>query len=51
MNAPDSAYDALAQKGYYGVKYIAQRMDDGRPVDAWALEALQKAETLRPAKK
>lgn len=51
MDAPDAAYEALAQKGYFGVKDIAQKFDEARPVDAWALDALQKAETRRPAKK
>lgn len=50
-NAPDSAYEALARRGYYGVKDIAQRLDEGRPLEQWALEALQKAETRRPARK
>ncbi|MBX5484875.1 MAG: hypothetical protein IRZ16_23895 [Myxococcaceae bacterium] len=51
IDAPDAAYDALAQKGYFGIKEIAQKFEDQRPVDAWALDALQKAETRRPAKK
>lgn len=51
VDAPDSAYDAAAQKGYFGIKDIAQKFDDQRPVEAWALDALQKAETRRPAKK
>ena len=50
-NAPDSAYDALAQKGYHGVKDIALQLEDGKPVEAWALDALKKAETRRPARK
>lgn len=51
VDAPDAAYDALAQKGYFGVKEIAQKFDDTRPVDAWALDALKTAEARRPAKK
>lgn len=51
VDAPDAAYEALAQKGYFGIKDISQKFDDQRPVDAWALEALQKAETRRPARK
>jgi hypothetical protein len=51
IRAPDTAYEALARKGYFGVKDIAQRLDEQRPVNAWALEALQRAETRRPAKK
>jgi hypothetical protein len=51
VDAPDAAYDALAQRGYYGVKDIAARLDEPRGIDTWALDALQKAETRRPAKK
>lgn len=51
VEAPDAAYDALAQKGYYGVKDIAQRLDEPKGIDSWALDALQKAESRRPARK
>jgi hypothetical protein len=51
VGAPDAAFDALAQKGYYGVKDIAGRLEEGRAVEGWALEALQRAETRRPARK
>lgn len=50
-NAPDSAWDAAGQRGYFGLKDIAKGFEDGRPVETWALEALAKAETRRPAKK
>lgn len=50
-NAPDKDWDAAAQKGYFGLKDIAKAFEDGRPVDSWALDALAKAETRRPAKK
>lgn len=49
--ASDAAYDALARKGYFGVKEIAGRLGDGKPVEGWALDALQKAEARRPARK
>ncbi|MHB8878206.1 MAG: hypothetical protein ACYC8T_31305 [Myxococcaceae bacterium] len=51
LDAPDAAYDAAGQKGYFGLKEIAKGFDDARPVDAWALEALARAETRRPAAK
>ena len=50
-NAPDAAWDAASQKGYFGLKDIAKAFEDGRPVETWALDALAKAETRRPAKK
>jgi hypothetical protein len=51
MEAPDAAYEAAARQGYFGLKDIARAFEDGRSVDAWALEALARAETRRPAKK
>ncbi len=51
MDASDAAYEAAAQKGYFGLKDIAQRLDDGKPIDGWALDALARAETRRPTKK
>lgn len=50
-NAPDSEWDAASKKGYFGLKDIAKGFEDGRPVETWALEALAKAETRRPARK
>jgi hypothetical protein len=47
--APEAAFDAAAQQGYFGLRDIARGFDDPRPVEAWALEALQRAETRRPA--
>jgi hypothetical protein len=51
LEAPDAAYEAAGNKGYFGLKEVARGFDDGRPVDAWALEALARAETRRPVKK
>jgi hypothetical protein len=48
MDAPDTAYESAAAKGYYGLKSVAKMFDDARPVEAWVLEALQKVETSRP---
>jgi hypothetical protein len=51
MDANDAAYDAAAQKGYFGLKDIAKGFEDGKPLDSWAMDALAKAETRRPAPK
>ncbi len=51
MDAPDVAYEAAAQQGYFGLRDIARGFDEGRPLDAWVLDALAKAEARRPAKK
>lgn len=51
MDANDAAYDAAAAKGYFGIKDVAKLFDDGKPVDTWVLDAMQKVETRRPAKK
>jgi hypothetical protein len=47
-DANDAAYEAASKKGYFGLKDIARYYDDGKPVEAWALEALAKAEARRP---
>ncbi|MCI0570680.1 MAG: hypothetical protein L0Y66_08015 [Myxococcaceae bacterium] len=49
VESRDSAYDAAARQGYFGLKDIARAFEDGRGVDAWALELLAKAETRRPS--
>lgn len=51
MGASDAAMDDAAKRGYFGIKDVARMFDDGRPLDAWVLDALQKAEARRPAKK
>lgn len=51
MNASDADFEAAAGRGYFGAKDIARQLDDGKPIDGWVLEALQKAESRRPAKK
>ena len=51
LDAPEAAYDAVAQRGYFGVKDIAQKLDEQRPIEAWAIDALQRAETRRAARK
>lgn len=51
LDASDAAYDAAAQKGYFGIKEVAKMFDEGKPLDAWALDAMQRVEARRPAKK
>lgn len=51
MEASEATYDALAAKGYFGIKDVAKMFDDGKPVDTWVLDAMQKVETRRPATK
>ncbi|MGQ0504739.1 MAG: hypothetical protein ACT4TC_05415 [Myxococcaceae bacterium] len=51
MDATDSAYESAAQQGYFGLKEISKGFDDGRQVEAWALDALARAETRRPSKR
>jgi hypothetical protein len=48
IDAPDAAYEAAAKDGYFGLKDIARAFDDARPVEAWAQDALAKAEARRP---
>jgi hypothetical protein len=49
--ANDAAFDAAAGRGYYGIKDISKLFDDGKPLDTLVLDAMQKIETRRPAKK
>jgi hypothetical protein len=51
MDATDAAYDAAAAKGYFGLKDVSKLLEEGKPVETWALDAMQKIETRRPAKK
>ncbi|MBL9038696.1 MAG: hypothetical protein JNG84_09300 [Archangium sp.] len=51
IDADDAAYEAAAARGYFGLKDVAKMFDEGRPLDAWVMDALQKVETRRPAKK
>jgi hypothetical protein len=45
LDAPQAAYDAAAQTGYFGLRDIAHKLDEQRPVEAWAIDALQRAES------
>lgn len=49
MDASDAQYDAEANKGYFGLKDLAKGFDEGKPLDAWMMDALSKTETRRPA--
>jgi hypothetical protein len=51
MDANDLAYDVAAQRGYFGVKDVAKMFDEGKPLDAFLMDALSKAESKRPSKK
>ena len=48
MESNDAAYDAAANRGYFGGKDIAA-LFDGRPVDGIVLDALAKVEAKRPS--
>lgn len=51
MDAKDAAYDAAAQRGYFGVKEIARLWDEGKPVEGWVVDALSRADARKPARK
>ncbi len=50
-DANDAAWDAASARGYFGVKAIAKLFDDGKPVEAFVLDAMNKVETSRPGPK
>lgn len=49
--APDAAFDAAAARGYYGIRDLSKLFDEGKSLDTLVLDAMQKIETRRPAKK
>lgn len=49
--APEAAYDAAAQRGYFGLRELAKGFDDARPLAGWLMDALAKAEARRPSPK
>lgn len=51
MDANDAAWDAASNRGYFGVKSVARMFDEGKPLDGWFLDAMQKVETSRPGPK
>ncbi|PZR14004.1 MAG: hypothetical protein DI536_11850 [Archangium gephyra] len=50
-DANDAAFEAAASRGYFGIKDISRLFDEGKPLDTIVLDAMQKLETRRPAKK
>lgn len=51
VEANDAAFEAAAARGYYGIKDISKLFDEGKPLDTIVVDAMQKIETRRPAKK
>ncbi|MCA2982079.1 MAG: hypothetical protein INH37_27715 [Myxococcaceae bacterium] len=51
MDAPDAAWEAATARGYFGLKAVAKLFDDGKPVETWLLDAMQRVETSRPGPK
>jgi hypothetical protein len=51
LEAPDAAWEAAAARGYFGIRDVARLFDEGKPLDTVVVEAMQKIETRRPAKK
>lgn len=51
MEASDAAYEAAAQRGYFGAKEIARMFDEGKPLESFLMDALARAEARRPSKK
>lgn len=51
IEAPDAAWEAANSKGYFGIREIARLFDEGKPLDTIVVDAMQKLETRRPAKK
>ena len=51
MEATEAQMDAEASRGYFGIKDVAKGFDEGKPLDAWMMDALLKVETRRPAPK
>ena len=44
-----AAWDAAANRGYFGAKDIAAMFDAGKPLDTWVADAFAKAEAKRPS--
>jgi hypothetical protein len=49
MGANDAAWEAAANRGYFGAKDIGAMFDGGKPLDGWVADALAKAEAKRPS--
>jgi hypothetical protein len=51
MDANDATWEAAQNKGYFGVRQVAKMFEDGKPLDGWILDAMQRVETSRPGPK
>jgi hypothetical protein len=51
IDAGDDRWDAASAGGYFGIRDAASLLDDAKPLDGWALDALNRIETRRPGKK
>lgn len=51
VGAAEARWDAASSSGYFGIRDAAKLLDDAKPLDGWALDAMHKLETRRPAKK
>lgn len=51
MDANDATWEAAQNRGYFGLKAVAKMFEDGKPLDGWVLDAMQRVETSRPARK
>lgn len=51
VEAPEARWSAASASGYQGIKDAAKLLDDAKPLDGWALDAMHTLETRRPAKK
>jgi len=51
IDASEAQWAAAAAGGYQGIKDAAELLDDAKPLDGWALDAMHTLETRRPAKK
>jgi hypothetical protein len=51
LGAGDAELEAAAAKGAFGIKDVAKLFEEGKPLEGLVLEAMQKIETRRPAKK
>ncbi len=50
-DASEAAWESAASRGYFGIREVSKLFDDGKPAEGWVLDAMQKVETRRPAKK
>ncbi len=51
MDANDATWEAAQNRGYFGLKQVAKLYEEGKPLDGWVLDAMQRVETSRPGPK